>query len=176
MAGTTPWRHTYVIDTPRYTPRYAPRYALLKMHPKLLETPFDTVAETAQNNNKSHKTTKNHNTAKQIHNTTEVPTTQRKKPQHNGSVRTIRTSLMRLKSGYHSFFPFSIANQKSNNETGYFVFHYNAKHEKMPVFSYFTYRLRSKIRNGKKGTRTEFHFNIQLVGFTWPGNGSVRGS
>ena len=41
-----------------------------------------------------------------------------------------------FKSGYHLFFPFLIANQKSNNEklTGYFVFHYNTKNEKMPVF------------------------------------------
>ena len=60
-----------------------------------------------------------------------------------------------LESGYHSFFPFSIANQKSNNEklTGYFVCHYNTKNEKCeksPItICFFIFHFCAQIKNTK---------------------------
>ncbi len=41
----------------------------------------------------------------------------------------------------------------------------NTKNGKTSGFSYFNFRHRSKIRNRKTGHRTEFDFNIELVGF-----------
>ena len=63
----------------------------------------------------------------------------------------------------HSFhFQLPIKNQIMKNWLVilFFVFYYNTKIEKLPGFSYFTFRLRSKIWNGKTGTRTEFSQRI----------------